>query len=102
MNKKLRLYFTFYKSFGFVSLSISIVCAYFLFSYGIYALASLFWFKIITLMLIFFYIRNYKADESYFYKNLGVGERKLWIFSIIFDLTVFFLLAIIALSFYGE
>ena len=102
MRKRINLFFTFYKSFCFASILISIVCAYFLVQYGASAYSVLFWFKIITSALIFFYIKEYKSKEFYFYKNLGISKKALWIFSFLFDFTVYFIVVIIALSLYGK
>jgi hypothetical protein len=102
MRKKTNLFFTFYKSFCFVSVLISIVCAYFLIKYGASAYSVLFWFKIITSALIFYYIREYKSKEFYFYKNLGISKKALFIFSFLFDFTVYFIVVIIALNLYGK
>jgi len=52
--------------------------------------------------LIFFYIREYKSNEFYFYKNLGISKKALWTFSISFDLIIYFIVIIIALSLYGK
>jgi len=102
MKKKVNLFFTFYKSFCFASIVISIVCAYFLIIYGVSAYFFLFWFKIITSALIFFYIREYKSKEFCFYKNLGISKKALWIFSFLLDFTVYFVVVIIALNLYGK
>ena len=101
-KKKIELYFTFYKSFCFVSILISLVCAYYLFKSGPSAYSLLFWFKLISSGLIFYYIREYKSKEFYFYKNLGIGKKALWIFSAIFDFTVYFVVIIIALKLHGK
>jgi len=102
--KKIKLYITFYKSFCFVSILISLLCAFFLFELKdkIPIYFSLFWFKIITSVLIFFYIREYKSKEFYFYKNLGISRKALWIFSFIVDFTIYYILIIIAYNVYGE
>ena len=102
MKKKINLFFTFYKSFCFVSIVISIVCAYFLMKDGASAYSALFWFKVITSALIFFYIREYKSKEFYFYKNLGISKKALWIFSLLLDLTIYFVVVIIALNLHGK
>jgi len=101
-KKNIKLYLEFYKSFCFASILISFVCAYFFIKYGVSVYAPLFWFKIITLALIFYYIKEYKSKEFYFYKNLGVGKKVLWIFSISFDLIIYFVVIIIGLNLHGK
>ena len=96
--QNIKLYITFYKSFCFVSILISFACAYLFFKWGISIFTVLFWFKIITLALIIYYIREYKSKEFYFYKNVGITKKALWIFSFLFDFTVYFVVIIIALN----
>ena len=101
-KNSIKLYFTFYKSYCFVSILITFVCAYFFLKHGPSVYAVLFWFKIITLALIFFYIREYKSKEFYFYKNLGISKKTLWAFSLSFDMVLYFTAIIIALNIYGK
>ncbi len=100
--KKKALYFTFYKSFCFVSIVISLVCGYDLFKSGPAEYAMLFWFKVITSGLIFYYMKEYKTKEFYFYKNLGVSKKALWIFSASIDFLIYFAFVLIALKLYGK
>ena len=102
LMKKIKLYLTFYNTFNFASIVLSIICAYFFFLHGISAFSILFWFKIITLALTFFYIREYKANEFYFYKNLGISKKALWIFSICLDFIIYFVIIIIAINLHGK
>jgi len=102
MKTKINLFFTFYKSFCFASILISVICAYFLIMYGASAYSVLFWFKILTSAVIFLYIREYKSKEFYFYKNLGISKKALWIFSFLFDFTLYFIVVIIALNLHGK
>ena len=83
-------------------MSLSTICAYFFIKYGISVFSVLFWFKIITLILIFLYIKNYRHEEYYFYKNLGVGKKKLWTFSFVIDMVIYFIFTIIALNLYEK
>jgi len=102
--KKIKLFFTFYKSFCLVSIFISLVCAYSLFKLmgKIPIYSFLFWFKIISSALIFFYIKEYKSKEFYFYKNFGISKIALWIFSFIVDFTIYFVVIIIAFKLNGK
>jgi len=100
--KNIKLYFTFYKSFCFASILISFVCAYFLFKYGLPVYSPLFWFKIITFALIFYYIKEYKSKEFYFYKNLGISKKALWIFSTSLDFIIYIVVVITGLNLHGK
>lgn len=58
-------------------------------THGIRTFTALFWFKAITLGLIYYFVNSYKKHELYYYKNLGFSKLKLWIPLLIFDFTVF-------------
>lgn len=96
--KTLRLILTFYKSFALLSLLLTSTCLFIIYKYGnngIHILQVLFWFKLGTLGLIFYYINNYKKKEFYYYKNLGISKQKLWIPILFFDFSLFLVSAII-------
>jgi flagellar biosynthesis protein FlhB len=66
--------------------------------HGLKTFASLLWIKVITLALIYFFISSYKKKEFYYYQNLGVSKRFLWISSIALDIVLFVLLIILTLN----
>ena len=101
-TKKMILYFKFYKSFCFTSIVISLTCAVIFFINGIPMFLPLFWFKMITLALFFYVIKSYKEKEFYFYKNLGISQKSLWVFSASIDLILYFVLIITALNLHGK
>jgi hypothetical protein len=90
--RTIRLLFTFYKSFAFASLLITMACLSITYNSGLSAFAVLFWFKIITYSLIFAYLHSYKKDMYYYYKNLGLSKKHLWVSTLSFDLILFLLL----------
>lgn len=95
--KTARLIITFYKSFAFASNLITLSCLGLIIYYqekAIYIFQALFWFKIITLGVIFYFIHSYKKDEFFYYKNLGLTKKQLWISTLIFDFLLFFVLTI--------
>ena len=102
MKKKINLLLTFYKSFCVFAIVISLICAYYVYTFGASIYFSLFCFKIITAAFIFYYIKEYKTKEFYFYKNLGISVKSLWIFSFLLDFTVYFVVVIIALNLYEK
>jgi len=69
-----------------------------IFAYGLEPFAALFWFKVLTLALIFFFINNYKKKELYYYRNLGVSKLFLWISTIAIDLSIFILFVILTIQ----
>lgn len=98
--KTLRSILTFYKSFAFLTLFITFICLWLLYGFGekgIYIIQTLFWFKIFTLAVIVYSINNYKRNQFYYYKNLGISKLTLWLPILIFDIG-FFLIAIITLA----
>ena len=99
---KINLSLAFYKSISLIPLVVSAACAYFIFKYGVYTFSIAFWVKIITLTLIFLYLKEYKSKELYFYKNLGLGKKALWMFAISLDLLIYLALTISALTLYGK
>ena len=90
--KKLRLILTFYQSFAFLSNLLSAVCLYLIYSNGkdgIYLLQFLFWFKLLTLLIIYYGVNAYKKNEFYYYQNLGLSKKQLWIPVLVIDFLLF-------------
>jgi len=96
--RTLRLIVAFYKSFAVASLLITLSCLLVTYTWGIHTFTPLFWFKIITLGILFYYIQNYKAEDFYYYKNLGVTRKLLWISTLTFDFMLFLVLIILTLK----
>lgn len=91
---KIRIIFSFYRSFLSLSLFITIWCGYLFHKYGFSILNSLFWFKICTLGLTFYFINEYKSREYFYYQNLGISKLTLWIVTLTFDIVLMILLII--------
>lgn len=101
MRTTIRLIITFYKSFAFASNLITLSCLYLINFYGekaIHIIQALFWYKIITLGLIFYYIHSFKKDKFYYYKNLGLTKKQLWISTLTFDFILFLILLFLTLK----
>jgi len=94
LQKTMRLIWTFYRSFVFASGLITFCSLVLFWQYGFSIFVVLFWFKVITLGLTFYFINNYKNKEYYYYQNLGISKALLWITTLIFDFTLFILLII--------
>jgi len=101
-RKNIKLYVTFYRSFCFASILISLACAFLFFGRGTVLFTPLFWFKITTIALLYYYINGYKSKEFFFYKNLGIGKKALWIFAISLDLIIYFIVIIIGINLHGK
>lgn len=61
--------------------------------------APVFWFKVITMSLIYLFVNARKRNEYYYYQNLGVSKTLLWTSSLILDFSLFFVLIIASYKF---
>jgi type III secretory pathway component EscU len=55
----------------------------------------LFWYKVITLPMIFYTAIHYKKQELYYYQNLGVSKLTLGISTSVFDFSIWLILSIL-------
>jgi len=94
----IRSVFTFYKSFVLASSIITLSCLSIIFTGGLKVFVAVFWFKVITLGIIYFFINKYKSKELYYFKNLGLSKKFLWISTISIDMLLFILSIIITYS----
>jgi hypothetical protein len=92
--KTIRLIWMFYKNFLFTSLLITVCCLSIFWKYGLSVFVGLFWLKIVTLGLIYYFINNYKNKEYYYYQNLGVSKAVLWASTLTLDFSFFIFLVI--------
>ena len=92
LAKVIHLIWIFYKNFIIVSLLIQAVCLALFWKYGYSIFFGLFWFKIITSALIYYFINTYKKNEYYYYFNLGVTKFQLWTTCLIMDFALFIIL----------
>jgi len=95
MNR-IKLYLRFYNTFSPTSLLLSGICTYFCFKHGASIYSILFWFKLATLALTYFYIREYKSKEFFYYQNHGISKNKTLTISFTFDLLIYITLTITA------
>lgn len=87
--KTLNLILTFYRCFFLATSLITIACISIFWKHGISTFTTLFWFKIITLVIVYYYIRTTKTKEFYYYQNLGVSKVLLWTSTLTFDFIIF-------------
>jgi hypothetical protein len=87
--KGIRLVLTFYRSFFLATSLITMSCIWIFWKNGISSFAPLFWFKIITLAVVYYFIREFKTKEFYYYQNLGVSKALLWASTLGFDFMIF-------------
>jgi hypothetical protein len=90
--KKLQAIALFYKSFCLVSLLMTAICLFLFWESGYHIYAVLLWLKLSSVFCIYRFIDTYKSKEFYYYRNLGISKRVLWIVSLSFDLALYLLL----------
>lgn len=91
-NTTIRLIITFYKSFVLAAVFITACCWFLFWEYGYPIFAAVCWLKVATMGIIYWYINSYKQAEYYYYLNLGISKRMLWIVILLFDFLLFILL----------
>jgi hypothetical protein len=94
--QKIKLLFIFYRNYIIPSLMLTGLCCWIFISHGPATLSSLFLFKILTYAPIAFLVHERRKETYYFYANLGLGWRALYLGSMAPDL-VFFILLLTAL-----
>lgn len=95
----IRLFFTFYQYFLWVSVFINSTCAYLLWINGIGVYKALFWLKLFTMGASFYLVNEYKKQEYFYFYNFGLSKKTLWITTLTFDLLLFFGIMILAYQF---
>ena len=84
-------------SFAVASLLFTLCCISIFWNNGFSVFAGIFWFKVLTGLIIFYFVNDYRKKEYYFYYNLGIAKRQLWLITLGFDFSIF-ILAIILIS----
>jgi len=57
----------------------------------------LFWYKVISLALIFYFAVHYKKNEQYYYQSLGISKLQLGFTTSAFDFTLWLVFILIQL-----
>ncbi|MDB5087794.1 MAG: hypothetical protein JWR09_1788 [Mucilaginibacter sp.] len=97
--RTLKLITRFYNGIFWANLFITLCCVGIM---GIYRdraykiIGMLFWFKVITIAVIFYAAIHYQKKEMYYYQNLGVSKLKLGITTSVFDFLLWLVLILIA------
>jgi hypothetical protein len=87
--KIIRLVWTFYRNFLLLSALVTSFCLRAFWMYGFAVFFGIFWGKIATLGLTYYFINANKKKEYYYYQNLGVGKTLLWTAALSFDFLLF-------------
>jgi hypothetical protein len=62
-----------------------------LWTYGFSIFSAIFWVKVLSLGLIFYFINEYKSKQYYYYYNFGISKLKLWSTCMAVDIALFVL-----------
>jgi hypothetical protein len=97
--RAIKLITRFYSGIFLVNFLITLSCLYLVRFFGNHArtiITTLFWYKVITIVLIFYSTVFYRKHELYYYQNLGVSKLKLAISTSVFDVLLWLVLVSIA------
>jgi hypothetical protein len=78
----------FYGEIFLANFLVTLSCIYLMGNYGVKAyeiVVVLFWYKIITIILIFYTATYHKSNEFYYYQNLGISKLQMVISTSIVD-----------------
>jgi hypothetical protein len=87
----LRLLFRFYRNFLVLSLLVLGIAVYQFINQGLSVFIGLFWLKIVTSALAYYYVNTQLGVEYYYYHHFGFSKRRLWLLTLSFDLFIYFL-----------
>ena len=93
--RELKLITRFYGGLFFADFLVTLSCVFLIRLYGqqFYEIIGiLFWFKVITIVVIFYAAIYYKPNELYYYQNLGLTKIKLGFYTSIFDFLLWLVL----------
>ncbi len=99
MPKIIRALYSFYLNHALIGLLLSFCCRY---TYKVYGcnyktLPFLFWFKVITMAIIWYVVTTNKRKEFFYYQNLGISKTLLWTATLGIDFILF--VAMLVLTF---
>jgi hypothetical protein len=99
--RSLKLITRFYGGIFLANFLVSLSCVYLLRLYGRNAyeiIMILFWYKVITIALIFYTAIFYRKNELYYYQNLGISKTQLIAFTSVVDFLLWLVLIIIQID----
>jgi hypothetical protein len=99
--RALKLIIRFYYDLFLADFLISLSCVFLLEHSGTEAgelIGTLFWYKLITSVLIFYGALFYRKKELYYYQSLGISQIKLLVCILAIDVLIWLVLIIIQMS----
>ncbi|UAY55296.1 hypothetical protein [Arachidicoccus terrestris] len=91
----LKLLFTFYRSHLLADTVITLLCLSTLYKWGLVSFQGIFWLKIISYGVIYYFMDALYKNQYYYYLNLGLSKSALWTVTLSIDFAVFILLIIL-------
>jgi len=98
--RKLRLITRFYNGVFLINFLITLSCVYSMRHFGddVYKIIGLlFWYKVISLILVFYITVYYRKNEQYYYQNLGVSKLQLGLTTSAFDFMLWLVFILVQL-----
>jgi len=98
--RTLKLITRFYSGIFLVNFLITLSCVYSMRHFGddVHEIIGLlFWYKVISLALIFYFAVHYKKNEQYYYQSLGISKLQLGFTTSAFDFTLWLVFILIQL-----
>ena len=90
-----RAILSFYSSFAFVGFVLTAACLGTLYTTGLAMFTLLFWLKVGTMWIIYYFVDHNKRKEYYYFDNLGISKSTLWIPALAFDFLLFIVSTVI-------
>lgn len=87
--KKVRLIWTFYKNFALPAFVITGLLAWIVYRQGWQTFNIIFWAKLITSVIIVWFVNGFKRSEYYYYQNFGVSKNQIWAYAMGIDWLIF-------------
>jgi hypothetical protein len=92
--RTLKLIARFYSGIFFVNLLITLGSIPAIHAHKL--LGAIFWFKLITIGIVFYFTASYKKKELYYYQNLGLSKLMLGVTTSLFDFLLWLIISIVA------
>jgi len=94
VSTSMRVILTFYKNFSWLVLAISLLGCWLIWLYGSWQyMIVVFWTKVLTNTLLGLFIHIFSPSQFYFFKNLGYSKTRLYTYTFIFDMVIWFIMS---------
>lgn len=98
-QRNLRLLWTFYRNHFWADMLLSAIGLWTLHNWGLVAFEAVFWFKIISYGIIYYFVNSLRKNEYYYYSNLGFRKSTLWAITLSVDFVLYITLIILTYQF---